>query len=438
MFFTDQNGLTYQLDKSNFTCKIVYSPNVKDDIIVPRSIKYETSDYIITGIEKCSFRKNFSIRSITFSLDSELQAIEKKAFSVSSVSKISFPSSLKELKKGWCEETNYLYNVQISPKDKSYVYLDNQMIIGKSNSSVDHYDILVFVRRDIEEIKIPSFIKHIDPYAFDGCSKLQSIKFSKESELLSLGKCSLAGTHLSNINIPPKFNNFEEGWCQETLYLTDVDISPENHLYSKFDDDFVLGKSDPSSDCFDSLIFSSRNITKTFIPSFIKYINPFAFEECEYLDSIRFAEDSKLISIGKCAFFSTGIRKIVFPNHLKFIGKSAFYDCSNLRKIVFPNDSDLVSIGKKAFNDCSVRKIVIPKKVELIGVLAFSFCSKLKNAEILSESLICDESCFKSCHCLTLISFPYANKIKIAKNAFENTSKKLLVFVHGNSQMEIF
>ena len=53
MFFTDQNGLTYQLDKSNFTCKIVYSPNVKDDIIVPRSITHNSEEFVITSIKKC-------------------------------------------------------------------------------------------------------------------------------------------------------------------------------------------------------------------------------------------------------------------------------------------------------------------------------------------------------------------------------------------------
>lgn len=438
MIFSDQNGLTYELNETDFTSKVIYSPKVENDIIIPRAVNFQSSEYTIISIDRDSFRKNFTIRSISFSQDSELQVIEKKAFSVSSIKKISFPPSLKKLKEGWCEETNYLNDIEISPNDKSYSYLDNKMIIGKSQTENNNYDTLIFVRRDIDDIKIPSFIKYIDPYAFDGCNNLHKIDFSDESELLSLGKCSFANTQLSSITIPPKFHDFKRGWCQETLHLTDVNISPKNHLFIRYDEDLVVGKSDPTMSFFDSLVFSSRSVIRIFVPSFIKYINPYAFEECEYMDRVHFGKHSKLISIGKCAFFSTGLTKIKIPRHVKEIGKSAFYDCSNLKKIIFSNHSELESIGKTAFNDCSIGRISIPKSISSIGVLAFSFCARLRTVEILSESFTCNEFSFKCCRCLTIVSIPNAKNIKISKNAFFGDSANLKIFIQSSSELETF
>ena len=112
MIFSDQNGLTYELNETDLTSKVIYSPKVENDIIIPRAVNFQSSEYKIISIDRDSFRKNFSIRSISFSQDSELQVIEKKAFSVSSIKKISFPPSLKKLKEGWCEETNYLNDIE--------------------------------------------------------------------------------------------------------------------------------------------------------------------------------------------------------------------------------------------------------------------------------------------------------------------------------------
>ena len=438
MIFSNKYGLTAQINTDDSTAKIIYSPNIKNDVLIPRSVIYNSEEYIITSIDKNSFKKNFSIKSIAFSQDSKLQTIEKKAFVSSSVNKISFPSSLQTLKKGWCEETNDLNYIEISPKDKMYMYFDEKMIIGKSDENSQNYDILVFARRDIEEITIPSFIKHIDPYAFDGCYKLESLDFGEESELLSFGKCAFASTALKKITIPPKFNDFQKGWCQETYHLNEVEISPQNKLFSLYDDEIILGKIDPNSEIYDSLIFAPRDIIKIKIPSFIKRINSFAFDECEYLKSVKFEGNSQLISIGKCAFFSTRISKIFIPNHVNQIEKSAFDDCSNLKTVEFMEESELISIGKKAFAACSIENLLIPSKVKNLCELAFSFCNELETVEILGNCLNCDQLCFKGCKSLKIISFPNIKELKIAGNAFDETFDDFLLFACGSSKLDIF
>lgn len=76
-----------------------------------------------------------------------------------------------------------LNDIKASPKNKSFYYLDNKLLIGKSDPMSEIYDVLLFARRDIEKAVIPSFIKKIGKYAFNCCNKLKEVKFTKDSQL---------------------------------------------------------------------------------------------------------------------------------------------------------------------------------------------------------------------------------------------------------------
>ena len=58
------------------------------------------------------------------------------------------------------------------------------MIIGKSTLEQEHYDVLVFCIRNIENIKIPDFIEIIDSYSFQECHKLQSVEFPSNLKII--------------------------------------------------------------------------------------------------------------------------------------------------------------------------------------------------------------------------------------------------------------
>ena len=94
------------------------------------------------------------IKIIKFEDDSSVSTIYGRAFSKSNIKEIYFPKSLNELREGWCYETRNLKKITISPSNKSDI-------------NKDEFDILSFVRRDIEEISIPSNIKIIGSCSFD-------------------------------------------------------------------------------------------------------------------------------------------------------------------------------------------------------------------------------------------------------------------------------
>lgn len=81
-------------------------------------------------------------------------------------------------------------------------------------------------------------------------------------------------------------------------------ISPCNKNFAYLDEDhkLIAEKSDKNSECFDVLVFASRNITDAFIPSSIKYIDPYSFHYCDQLQNVDFDENSQLISIGYESF----------------------------------------------------------------------------------------------------------------------------------------
>ena len=104
------------------------------------------------------------------------------------------------------------------------MYFDDKMLIGKKDDKSDICDVLVFVRRDIEEVVIPSFIDVIGPYAFSNskleeivippkvtricecafysCKNLKKVTISQNSSLETIEKNAFLKASISDIQIP--------------------------------------------------------------------------------------------------------------------------------------------------------------------------------------------------------------------------------------------
>ena len=49
---TLENRLTLELDSNNFTAHIIESPKTKGNLIIPRSVVFQSKEYDITSIKK--------------------------------------------------------------------------------------------------------------------------------------------------------------------------------------------------------------------------------------------------------------------------------------------------------------------------------------------------------------------------------------------------
>lgn len=148
-------------------------------------------------------------------------------------------------------------------------------------------------------------------YAFYYCRKLQQITCSEKSEFQSISKYAFDRSTIQSLTLPSSLIKLEEGWCNDTGKLIEINLSINNPNFTIYDTgkliEIILRKSNPEKENFDVLVFAFRNIEKVVIPSFIEVIEPCAFSSCTQLRQVEFYEDSKLRIIGKNAFYDSSI-----------------------------------------------------------------------------------------------------------------------------------
>lgn len=79
----------------------------------------------------------------------------------------------------------------------------------------------------------------------------------------------------------------------------------------------------------------------------------------------------KVIAIGREAFCDCEFEKVNLPNTLKYIERYAFYNCQNLSSIIIPNS--VTYIDDHAFEDCPLSYVCIPSSVATIEAEAFGY-----------------------------------------------------------------
>lgn len=138
-------------------------------------------------IPNCIFYYCSKLCSVEIPEDSELKKIGRGSFLHCYISKIYLPSKLEEIQEGWCMENNIKSNLEItiSPKNRYIKFLDinHQIIRGRSDKTKEKLDSIVFVLKDIKDVKIPFHIKFIKMHSFSECKKLKKIEFPDNSEL---------------------------------------------------------------------------------------------------------------------------------------------------------------------------------------------------------------------------------------------------------------
>lgn len=238
-------GLLIELNLKMRTASIRKVDEQPDMIEIPRSVNYNSTEYVIKSIRPYAFygAKTYFYKpdkAISFAEDSEILIFDDYSFKCSIINSLSIPASLEYLGKGWCEETRLLTKISISPKNKNFVYYDEKMILGKTNIMDDNYDTIYFARRDVEDIRIPSFIKHIEQSAFDCCNKIETFIINEDSVLLTIGDYAFASSSINKFFIPSKLEFFGNSWCEDALKLNDIIVSPKNKRYMRDEDSKII------------------------------------------------------------------------------------------------------------------------------------------------------------------------------------------------------
>lgn len=259
-----------------------------ENISIPSHV--ETIGY--NALEYC-----LNLKSVK--LNSNLISIKCNAFGNSAIERIDISSSNVEFNEGWLCDANHLNEIIVSPSNSHFIYKDNQMLLGKTNSFNDNYDVIVFTRRNIKEITIPSNIIVISRYSLAECFYLKSIKFAEKSDL----------------------------------------------------------------NLIEANAFRDSSIENILIPLHVSEIGCYAFSNCDNLKTIEFHENSELKIIGKCAFRYTSINSFVIPASVSIIGEEAFAKINEIQIIEISEKSQLHKIDISWFDNDSEYIVMTPAKM---------------------------------------------------------------------------
>ncbi|KAK8840508.1 hypothetical protein M9Y10_030716 [Tritrichomonas musculus] len=421
VYFTDDSKLE-TIEESVFTSSSI------EEITIPATVK---------TVSKHTFLYCINLKNIIFSHHkSELKTIESNAFFNCSVESISIPSSVEELKDGWCCGMRNLKEISITESDtKNIIYYDNKFIIGRSNPKSDIFDVLYFVRRDIQNATIPSFIKKIAPYSFESCSKLKNVDFLEDSELEVIGYSSFSPSTIETITIPKHVKCIGESAFNSCSRLKHINFHKNSELEE-------IG----------TRSFSASSVKSITFPQLIK-IGSYAFSDCTQLKNV--AVESKLQSIGNSAFKDSTLKSLSIPSsasQFEYEWCDRTYELNDItiiecdeKNIIYYDDKFIIgksNLGSDIYDVLlfarrDIENVTIPSFITRISPYSFNFCSKLKNVDFLKDSKI---------QCIDKNSFTYSsiervfipkNLKEIENNSFVSCKKLREIEFEENSKLKI-
>ena len=149
-------------------------------------------------------------------------------------------------------------------------------------------------------------------------------------------------------------------------------------------------------------------------------IGSYAFAD-KSITSVTFS-GTNLTEIGEGAFSTNpGLTRITIPVNVTAIKARAFHSCVNLQSLSFADNCKLKTIGQYAFRNCqSLMNFTFPSGVTTIEKFAFSYCTFLSQVSFPQSVTSVGEEAFLGCLNLGNATF-YNQNTAIGDNAFDLT-----------------
>ena len=339
---------------------------------VPASVSSINFPADLKIVEYGAFLDNKLIKTITF--PEGLVSLCGRTFEgCDNLNTLVLPKSIQEISARIFENTRALQNVSFTNGDTSNgkYKLDNGVLIDDVNK------IIVASIDNKSSYTIPQDIVRIGGFAFTGCTKLQNVDFSKATNLNSFGEYVFLSCHgLVNFTIPGKVKSIGANVFNNCVNLENVTLEEgviEVPMLT-FNNCVKLKKVSIPSTCinidgqafrgtknFGNVVISSAN-TK------FKVINQNIYtDNGTTLVAVTSAQSNIVIpegvvKLGKDSLRGNtlGITSVSLPTSLKEIGDFAFEDLSAIKRVVIP--SGVTKIGRYAFDSTpNLSEIIINK-----------------------------------------------------------------------------
>lgn len=328
-------------------------------------------------------------------------------------------------------------------------------------------DSMFFLCQTLEEIVIPSTVKSIGNQAFYGCSKLETLTFSATPEgqtpveLVILDAPSGSSnytkspfygcTSLKHVVLPERltvigrfaFGGLVSGMYGETYVTTIESISLPSTLKEIHEYAFQNARNLKSVTFAPGTTFADACDGKTFS------IGTMAFYYCTSLTSIVLptsADPETTYSIGNNAFAWSGLTEIVIPKAVGMLGNNVFNRCTSLATVTFEAGAN-PECGTSLFSYTAISGVTLPEGLDTISNYMFQGCGNLTSVTIPTTVKTIGLSAFDSCKSLAKITFAtyekdgkyYSNVNSIGNNAFSKTAITSFTFptLEGTNTLKI-
>lgn len=263
---------------------------------------------------------------------------------------------------------------------------------------------------------IPEGITTIADLAFSQCVNLERVFLPKS--LKEIGEGAFLGcVSLRKLEGVENVTHIKNGAFYDCPNLTIFRINSN----AKFEGNPFRGNYNSNNPIINNcLVCAPEDIAQTYyVPSSVNKILPYAFEDCDKVETIIVQES--VTEIGEGAFAGChNLKSIILLNSINILSDEIFYGCKNLIEVSLPDS--IKSIGHGAFNGCSsLNFIAIPLETKTIGSYAFRECTNLTEVFFYKNSVISEigEHAFDKCRSLISIAIP-EGPLKINDSTFKD------------------
>lgn len=309
---------------------------------------------------------------------------------------------------------------------------------------VSRYRVPPYLFKDnylITQAQIPSAVKGMGEYAFEGCGALLSVSFAENSPLKEIKEYAFSNClNLCAIELPAALERIE------------------NYAFYNCSSLEVFTLNEKISDIGTNAFLSCHNLAEVYNYSSLAvtagsedfgrvgYYALVVYDSAEIggirevtvngLEFKTYGDEWWLVGYASCptvlaldsfeyegkTISSYSVRRGAFQNcydltklriggAVTAIGENAFQYCSNLTEVVFTEDSRIARIENNAFGNCfQLTKLVLPTGLDSIGNGAFFYCVSLKSVTLPKSLQMIAADAFGECrylhHVYNLSSLP--------------------------------
>lgn len=244
-----------------------------------------------------------------------------------------------------------LSEATILDNDGGYEYYQGYHTTANTISPYSFYNL-----DNLQKVILPQNITSIGSYAFADCQNLGEVLYMPSS-CTSIEPYAFYNSGLKNIVIGENVKTIEyEAFsnCNNLVSVT-LQIGLENINDRAFANCYSL-----RNNYFDATdphyvhVRGENSLTSLVLPSSLKRIGFSAFQSCNSIKDIKFAEGLNAIE-NEAFSYCTSLQDVHLPTSLRTIGYGAFRYCNSLKNVHVP--SMLHGIGDYAFTDCGLESV---------------------------------------------------------------------------------